>query len=197
MSPLEQKLGKKSKKALTYMRQMIGKNVWKANEPIPTILSIAKTLNISSPTVRKAISVLEYEHTIQKYEPLGFIVLSDVIVKQNRNNRLRYLLTSSTVNLSLAKQRYLKRKVFGRYALGYNKSTNEIYAFNIITQKSCTVSFRELKDIIDSPITAKLMLDADDKLLPELKKKYKRQCSLERLAKIVNVNKEELGITYV
>lgn len=197
MTNFERKLGPKSKKALTYMRQMIGKNIWRPNEIIPPISAIAKILNMSTPTVRKALSILEYDHTIEYYDGLGFVVLSDVIVKQNRNNRLSGLLRSSLINLSIAKQKYINKKIFGSYAIGYNKNTDEIHALNIITNKSITCSFTELKEMIDHPITAQLMLDADPHLLIKLRKKYKKQCKLEKLAKVVNINKEELGIQYV
>ena len=187
-----------SKKTLAYMRRMISSGSWKPNERIPTLGSIAKTLKVSIPTIRKALKKLEYEKTIQNYDSLGFFVLSDALVQKHKRERTSFLIHMSSVNLDVSKMEYFKRKLFGQYGIGYNPKTRIILAHNIITHKSITTTVNELDDIIRNPITIKKMLEIsnDNRLLARTKTVYQRQQRLLRLARVVNLNKRELGIIH-
>jgi len=185
-----------SKKALTYMRCMISSGNWKPNEKIPTINTIAKTLQISTPTVRKALRKLENDKTIQNYDSLGFFVLSDVLVQEHKRSKTSFLIHMASVNLNMAEIEHYKQKLFGSYGISYDSKTNKILAHNIITHISITTTLDELKEIIQTPITIKSILESDTKKLAILKRKYIKQQKLLKLARIVNLNRKELGISY-
>lgn len=189
------KLGPQSGKALAYMRRMISSGSWKPNEKIPAIGTIAETLSISTPTVRKALRVLEQEKTIQDYDTLGFFVLSDALVQRNRRSRTSYLIHMASVNLDAARMAHDRRKIIGQYGIIYHPDTHTVLAHNILTHKDASASVYELDEIIEGPVTVKQLLESQGHELAALKKKYMRQQKLLRLARVVHLNKRELGIT--
>ncbi len=187
-------LGHKSKKALSYMRRMISNGTWKSNTKIPTLAKIADALDMSVSSVRKGLSVLLYDKTIQNYGSLGFFVLSDVLTQHYKYNRTSFLIHMSSVNLSLSRLAYFKRRLYGPYGIGINPNTKEIYAHNIITNKSLITSWAELTEIINNSVTVEKILVASEKEFPLLRKVYRRQRKLSQLAHIVNLNKKGLGL---
>lgn len=192
---LESKLGPKGKKALTYMKKMISESQWKENEPIPKLTTLATKLNISPVTIKKAINVLEHNKILQNYDTLGFFVMSNRLTQKIRRNRSLELIQKSSILINTAKNIHQKKCIIGHYGISYNKSTDIIVIENIINYKVIKCSFSELNEIIINQITIRQLLSLNDTIEIEKQKiKYKRQVELSKFAKLINLNKEKLGI---
>ena len=167
---------------------MISNKKQKRHSRLPTLKNLSKKLSVSVPTVRKAIRVLESKKIIQNYDSLGFFVLSDRLIKQNKN-RINFLLHMSLINLTVAKEKYIKKQLYGKYSIIYDSKTDKVFAYNIFTQKHCIVSWTELKKIIDDPITVEKLIQNTS-----LRSKYIRQQKLFNIANVISLHKKELGI---
>ena len=102
------------------MKRMISRCKWKPNERIPKLKTIADSLNVSIPTVRNAIKVLEYNKTIQNYDSLGYYVLSDILTKNIKNNRTKELIQKASVLITTATALHSNANVIGRYAISFD-----------------------------------------------------------------------------
>lgn len=185
---MRENLGPKSKKALAYMRRMISTGHWEVNSKIPHIVTIASLLNVSPPTVRKAIRVLEDQKVIVNYD-FGFFVLSDILIRRNKKSRVSDLLMKASSYLNATKGIHNDYKIINSYAIKVEKEPRRIKAINLITSNEISSSIDELFDVIDNPVSLKTVINDNAKI-----SKYKRQKELYSLAKLVCYHKRELGI---
>lgn len=188
---------KESKRALSYARRMITKGTWKVHSRIPSMESIAETIGVSRPTVRKAIRVLEDEGTIENYGPLGFIVISDKLAKLKIKSKNRYYLHVMKNNLKILDVLNGGGKQIGRYVIKYIPASRNIVSIDVVSGTTQKASLSEIENTVNNPIDIKNLLriyTKESDVYRVKRKKYDEQKKIHTLAHVVSRHKKELGI---
>jgi DNA-binding GntR family transcriptional regulator len=183
------------KRCSIYIKKMIGRGFWKPNDRLPQISRIAKVLDVSVPTIRKALSRFEKEGIIQNWGHLGYRLNSP------RSNELRkkskYSFWIRQLRLNLRSYDVLSKGGFEiqNWIVKFCQKTNVIFGLDIISGNRIRSSLEEISSILVNPIRLEKVLEIkDSNQFIQSKRRFDRQRLLLPLATLVNRNKKLLGI---
>lgn len=166
--------------ALAYIERMINLGTWAANEKIPTIKTIAETIKVSVPTVRKAIRILEEKGILENQGSLGFFVVPENEAKLYKFNRKLFFLKMSLRGINISEFLDKKTRVVGSLSLKDNGLS--ILVLNLGNGIIDEMQKSEILEIVEHPIKLE---DLTKDTSSSLRKKYDRQQRLRVAASTV------------
>ena len=181
----------KTKKTVSYIKRMISSGTWKANKKIPSLSKISKNINVSVPTIRKAIAILEDNKILDNQGTLGFIVIPPTLSSLYHMNRQLFFIRVAKYSLNTVSLLQSGGVVLDNFIV--TKKRTRIHVYDIVNSSSFYLSLNEINDILNSAIDLNTLLYLNDEDLKEAKKKYKRQEKLMPIAKLLIQNRKEIG----
>ena len=180
-------------KCLRYIQQNINSGNWKPNEGIPTLSNIAMTLNASTITVRKAISILEKDKIIDNQGSFGFILRSNLVTFLNKKRNITrfYLseLNNSVKALSLLRDGGQR---IGQFIVKCDDI--KVTFINVNDSIIRNTTLEELHDLIWNPTNLKSIVNLKGRAFNTAMAKWTRQNSLIKIAEVVTKNEKQLRI---
>ena len=186
---------KPTKKAISYIKTMISKEIWKVSTKIPTISTIATKLNISSWSVRRAIRELEYKKLIINHDSLGFFVYSKSQNSLYSLNRQNYLLNNITTQLTIAQLLNNNGIIFKNFILQYEP--NNLIVFNTILNVQKNYTLNDIINLFSNPMQLKHVMDTNKLIMLKKKQQWKKEQSLYEVAPALLIYRKKLGIPWI
>jgi len=181
-----------TKKSLTYMRKMISAGYWKPTDRIPTLTNIAETIGVSVGTVRKSVAILETERLIENNGSLGFTVIPPKMSQLYKINKQLFFLKMAGKNVSV-----VELMEHGGVCVDdsiVQSRGNKLYIYNILSSKGFYTSIREVNEVVFNPVKLEDLVNMDKDELSKMKKKYRRQQKVRKIANLILRHRKEIGI---
>jgi DNA-binding transcriptional regulator YhcF (GntR family) len=151
---------------------------------LPTITALCDQMNVSYPTVKKALKCLEIEGYVDNQESLGYSTairdMKSWISTQRRN------LAKARTNLEIAKMLNKGGKLLGRFAISFDKGIN---AIDVISGEKLTTSEEEINRIISNPLALEIIESEKGTTQRIHMSQFIRQLELHDLAKVIHRHK--------
>lgn len=171
---------------------MISSKKWKPSERIPALAKIAESIGVSTGTVRKSVAILEAERLIENNGSLGFTVIPPKMAQLFKiNKQLFYLKMASKAVTAVEIMEN------GGVCVGdsiVQKRGDKLYVYNTLSDKGFYTSIDEVNEVAFNPVKLENLVHMDQDELRKMKKKYRRQQKIRKIANSILRHRKEIGI---
>lgn len=181
-----------TKKSLTYMRKMISAGHWKPTDRIPALKKIAEVIGVSVGTVRKSVAALEAERLIENNGSLGFTVIPPKMSQLYKINKQLFFLKMAGKNVNV-----VELMEHGGVCVDdsiVQMRGDKLYVYNTLSTKGFYTSIDEVKEVAFNPVKLEDLVNMDKDELSKMKKKYRRQQKVRKIANSILRHRKEIGI---
>lgn len=181
-----------TKKSLTYMKRMISSGHWKPTDRIPALAKIAKTIGVSIGTVRKSVAILENERLLENNGSLGFTVIPPKMSQLYKINKQLFFLKMAGKDVTV-----VELMEHGGTCVDdsiVQKRGDKLYVYNTLSSKGFYTSIEEVNEVAFNPVKLEDLVSMDKDELNKIKKKYRRQQKVRKIANSILRHRKEIGI---